>query len=104
MTAIKDIITRETEQIIKGYSPEKIIMFGSCARGDYHEGSDLDLIIIKDTQDDFLKRLDEVLDCCTGEIGVEPFVYTESEIKRMRLQGNDFIETALEEGEVVYEK
>ena len=79
-------------------------MFGSCARGDNHEGSDLDLIIIKDTKDDFFKRLDDVLDCCTGEIGVEPFVYTESEIKRMRQQGNDFIRTALREGKVVYEE
>ena len=103
-TDTENSISRATERIIKGYSPEKIIMFGSCARGDCHEGSDLDLIIIKDTKDDFLKRLDDVLDCCTGEIGVEPLVYTESEINRMRIQGNDFIETALEEGEVVYEK
>lgn len=77
-------------------------MFGSCARGDNHEGSDLDLIIIKDTKDNFLKRLDDVLDCCTGEIAVEPFVYTESEIKRMKRQGNDFILTALREGQVIY--
>lgn len=104
MTVINEKIIRAVERIIKGYSPRKIIMFGSCARGDYHEGSDLDLIIIKDTQDNFLKRLDDVLDCCTGEIGVEPFVYTESEIKRMKRQGNDFIETALGEGKVVYEK
>lgn len=102
--SIENKITRATERIIKGYSPQKIIMFGSCARGDNHEGSDLDLIIIKNTEDEFLKRLDDVLDCCTGEIGVEPLVYTESEIKRMRIQGNDFIETALEEGKVVYEK
>ena len=104
MTAIANIVSRATQRIIKGYSPQKIIMFGSCARGDNHEESDLDLIIIKNTQDDFLKRLDDVLDCCTGEIAVEPFVYTENEINRMKQQGNDFIETALEEGEVVYEK
>ena len=104
MTAIANKISRATQRIIKGYSPHKIIMFGSCARGDYHEGSDLDLIIIKNIQDDFLKRLDDVLDCCTGEIGVKPLVYTESEIKQMLRQGNDFIETALEEGEVIYEK
>ena len=33
--------------IAKNSNPEKIILFGSAARGDYHANSDIDLLIIK---------------------------------------------------------
>ena len=32
------------------YKPQKIVLFGSMARGDYHEGSDIDLMLIKDVK------------------------------------------------------
>jgi predicted nucleotidyltransferase len=42
---------REAKQLaktlVKYYKPEKIILFGSTARGDYHTNSDIDLLIIK---------------------------------------------------------
>lgn len=91
-------------RIIKEYRPQKIIVFGSYARGDLHQGSDLDLVIIKDTKEKFLKRIDRVLDLCDGEIGVEPLVYTQEEFDRMLFEGNDFLETVVKEGVVVYEK
>ena len=40
---IKDI----TDQIVAKYDPEKIILFGSAARGNFTPDSDLDLLIIK---------------------------------------------------------
>lgn len=89
----------------KEYKPDKIILYGSCARGDYHEGSDLDLVIIKDdVPDNFLKRLDEVLNLCDGSVGVEALVYKNAEVEKMLKNGNDFIRTVIEEGKVVYEK
>jgi len=35
------------QTIVKNSNPEKIILFGSAARGDYHANSDIDLLIIK---------------------------------------------------------
>jgi predicted nucleotidyltransferase len=78
-------------------------MFGSYARGDIHQGSDLDLVIIKNTKRKFLRRMDDVLDLCDGEIAVEPLIYTEAEFRKMLEQGNDFLETVVSEGKVVYE-
>jgi len=91
-------------RIIKEYIPKKIIVFGSYARGDLRQGSDLDLVIIKDTKEKFLKRMDKVLDLCDGEIAVEPLIYTQEEFDRMLLEGNVFLETVVKEGIVVYEK
>lgn len=90
--------------IASGYRPCRIIIHGSFARGDYHEGSDLDLIIIKNTPERFANRIEHVLKHCPGGIAVEPLVYTEQEIAEMTAHGNSFLERALEEGIVVYEQ
>jgi predicted nucleotidyltransferase len=95
---------RIINRIVRQYRPKKIIMFGSYARGDIHQGSDLDLIIIKNTKQKFLRRMDAVLDLCDGEIAVEPLIYTEAEFKKMLEEGNDFLETVVSEGKVVYER
>lgn len=99
-TSAQRIINR----IIRSYRPKKIIVFGSFARGDVHQGSDLDLVIIKNTKEKFLRRMDAVLDLCDGEIAVEPLIYTEAEFKKMLEEGNDFLETVVSEGKVVYER
>ena len=40
-------IQRITEQIIKEYKPDKIILFGSAVRNDMKPDSDVDFLIIK---------------------------------------------------------
>jgi predicted nucleotidyltransferase len=92
------------QRIIRGYQPDKVIVFGSFARGDFHEHSDVDLLIVKDTTDPMLRRMDAVLDLCTGDIAVEAFVYTPTELDAMLRCGNDFLERALTDGKVVYER
>ncbi len=48
--------------------------------------------------------MDKVLDLCDGEIAVEPLIYTEAEFEKMLKEGNDFLETVVSEGKVVYER
>ena len=36
-----------TKQLIEKYGPEKIILFGSAARGNLNQANDLDFLIIK---------------------------------------------------------
>lgn len=40
-------INRITQQIIEKYKPDKIILFGSTAKGELHPDSDADFLIIK---------------------------------------------------------
>lgn len=42
-------LEKVTQQIIEKYRPDKIILFGSAARGDWNSDSDADLLIIKKT-------------------------------------------------------
>ncbi|MEM3507047.1 MAG: nucleotidyltransferase domain-containing protein [Candidatus Bathyarchaeia archaeon] len=47
-------------KVIKNYQLEKIILFGSYVTGEVDELSDIDLVIIKDTNKKFIERLIEV--------------------------------------------
>lgn len=101
---VNDRIKRVVE-CIKRYDPEKIIIFGSYARGDADEHSDLDFVVIKNTKERFLRRLIEVAKLIDNDLGkVDVFVYTPEEFKRMIEEENPFIEQVIKEGRVIYEK
>ena len=42
------IVGRIVESIVDAVAPEKIILFGSAARGEMTSSSDLDLLVVKD--------------------------------------------------------
>ena len=90
---------------IQIYQPEKVFLFGSLARDEGDEYSDLDLVIIKDTEKRFVERLIEVARIVGVEFGkVDILVYTPEEFKKMEEMGNPFIEQVLKEGRVIHEK
>ncbi|KYK37069.1 MAG: nucleotidyltransferase domain-containing protein [Theionarchaea archaeon] len=97
-------IERLKERIVRDYNPEKIILFGSLARGDYHELSDIDMVVIKKTRRRFLERIGDVLQLNDTEMRLECFVYTPKEFSIMLEEENPFIEEVLKSGVVIYEK
>jgi uncharacterized protein len=42
-------IEKIKQQIIDKFNPVKIVLFGSIARGNYNEGSDIDLLIVQES-------------------------------------------------------
>jgi uncharacterized protein len=51
-------ITDAVERIVKAARPERVVLFGSRARGDHRADSDLDLAVIVDTpEDEVLRRV-----------------------------------------------
>jgi hypothetical protein len=73
-----------------------IILYGSFSRGDFHEGSDVDLIVVGDFRERFHKRAAAILDLT--DLPVEPICYTDEEFAEMVRSGNPFILQALAEG------
>ena len=99
------LVDRVVDAIVKAYDPLRIVVFGSFARGDTHEGSDLDLIVVKETDEPFFRRIGRVRDAgCGLGLDVQPLVYTPTELDDMLASGNSFLETALAEGVVAYER
>ncbi len=91
-------------KLISNYDISQIILFGSFARGDYHEYSDIDLIIIGYLDDNFFNRIGKVLDLVPPNIELEPLVYTPEEFEKMKENENPFILNVLEEGIILYKK
>jgi predicted nucleotidyltransferase len=79
-----------------------VILFGSVARNESDELSDVDLVIVKETEEDFFSRIRRVLQILNLKTGIDVLVYTPDELQRMKEQGNALIETVLEEGIVVH--
>lgn len=98
---------KKVRQLIKHllpYQPNRLYLFGSWARGEEDELSDLDLVIIKQTDTPFLERLREVAHLLPSDVGgVDILVYTPEEFAAMKRQGNAFAEMILEEGRLIYE-
>jgi uncharacterized protein len=88
---------------LKTYRPDKVILFGSAARGEADAQSDLDVIVIKDTQESFIERLETMAKLCPPGIHADILVYTPEEIRVMEEEENPFIIQALREGKLVYE-
>lgn len=93
------------DRITKGYKPEKIILFGSVARGEEQKDSDIDLLIIKKTNKKRPFRVKEVFETLRGinrNYALDPIVYTPEEIKDRLALGDHFVEEVFETGKVVY--
>ena len=86
------------------YSPQKVILFGSQARGRPARHSDVDIIVVKETSKRFVDRLMEVSRFLDLPFGIDVFVYTPDELEQMLAQGNPFITMALGQGVVIYER
>ena len=73
-----DELDHVKEQLIKKYSPAKIILFGSLAKGTNTKRSDIDLCIVKDTENKKEFLMDIYLNIESEKI-LDILVYTEKE-------------------------
>jgi predicted nucleotidyltransferase len=88
---------------LQSYHPQRIILFGSVARGEADADSDLDMLVVKDTTEPFVHRLEAMAELCPLGVHADILVYTPHELRQMIDDGNPFILTALREGKIVYE-
>lgn len=89
--------------LVKEYQPEKIILFGSFASGMVHEGSDLDLVIIKETSKRPIDRQVEVYGLVKPEVGIDLFIYTPQEFRDLESIGFSLVKEIVAKGKVLYE-
>ena len=96
-----DALRRRLAPYLKG--ARKAIVFGSVARRDADEWSDLDLVIIADTTRPFLERYRDFEGLYDVWPRLDLLIYTPAEFARMREEGRPFIEHVLAEGVVIHE-
>ena len=96
---LDDIIRR----IVEVAQPEKIILFGSAARGDMNRHSDVDLLIIKEGADALELMGDIYMNLDGVGAAVDAVVVTPDDVERYKDSHAVIVKPALQEGRVVYE-
>ena len=108
-TLADDRLGQMVEVIVREVDPLKVVVFGSQARGDAREDSDVDLLIVEDVKFEDglsrwreLRRLRKSLASFRGAKDV--IVFGREEYEKWRQSPNHIIAQALKEGEVLYER
>jgi predicted nucleotidyltransferase len=91
-------------QLVRLYKPEKVILFGSLARGEITEGTDIDLFIIKNDPPELgVDRIRELDAMIKYTLATDFIVYRPEEVEQRVKLGDPFIKEILEEGKVLYD-
>lgn len=100
---IQEEINSITQQLIKKYKPEKIILFGSGARGKFGPDSDLDFFIVKnDTPYYGIDRMREVRQLIETSLPCDFLIAKPTEIEERLFLGDPFVKEILYHGKILY--
>ena len=101
----QDDIQRMVDTIVERFDPERVILFGSYARGDATPDSDVDLLVVKDTDHDLL---DLAADIATAvwrvPVAKDILVRTPAQVGRSRRSGWTVTREAMQSGRVLFER
>ncbi len=100
-TVLAEIVRR----LVEAVDPDRIVLFGSRARGDSRPDSDLDLLIVKDSAEPRHRRVVPAYRALRG-LGIPKDIvwYTPQELADWAGVVNHLVRRALNEGRVLYEK
>lgn len=98
-------ISELVNKMVSGYSPDKIILFGSYAKGNPNENSDLDFLLIKESDLPRPQRIMQVRKLIYGAmIPIDLIVYTQAEIEESMKSQFGFVSDILKTGRILYER
>ena len=103
MVAMNDI-QAVVDRIAEAYDPERVVLFGSHARGTATSDSDVDLLVILPFEGKpFWKSL-EIMNRVNPPFGVDLLARRPDDTQRRYDQGDPLIREALDQGRVLYER
>ena len=102
---VKSILAAMVERIVAGFKPERIILFGSNARGTAGADSDVDLIVVMPTVESKRKIRLAIRETVSGMgLSKDIIVYTPEEMEHYRHLTGSLVNSAWHEGKVLYER
>ena len=98
---LQEVIRR----LVAAVDPEKIILFGSRARGDHSPDSDLDILIVADSSQPRHRRAICAYRALRGlKLPKDILWFTPQEVAEWRSVVNHVIHLAFKEGRLLYER
>ena len=104
MSSLNDGIIRDiVRRIVDTAQPERVILFGSQARGDARPNSDFDVLVIKPSDEPRYRRsIPLYVSLAALPVEVEVMVYTPEEVEEWSQVPLAFVTTAVREGTTIY--
>jgi predicted nucleotidyltransferase len=101
-----DVLAYVVEKIVRAVAPQRIILFGSRSRGQETESSDLDLLVIQDSDRPNRQVRRQIEHLLLGRrFAVDLIVATPQQVQRNVADGNPFYTRhILAEGKVLYDR
>jgi predicted nucleotidyltransferase len=102
---VKAVLDSIVNTLAKEYRPQQIILYGSQVYGTPGQVSDIDLLIVKDSQASPYQRAVQVrrlLRDPQRRIPVDLLVVTPAELEERLARGDQFLKMIISQGEVLY--
>lgn len=101
----REEISKYADMLVGRFAPERVVLFGSYARGNPREDSDVDLLVIMDH--DKRKDVEQAIAIdveLPRKFPLDLIVRRPTEVKKRLAMGDTFIGTILGEGRVLHER
>ncbi len=100
-----EIIAQMVARIVEKFHPDKIVLFGSCARGEITYDSDVDLLVIMPVEGSRREMtVDIYCEVLDFPVPKDILVNTPEDVEEYGDLVGTILQPALREGKVMYEK
>jgi len=99
-----DQVEALSRQIAREFEPERIILFGSYARGNQHTDSDVDLLVLLPFDSKPFRKSLEILNRINSPFAVDVVVRKPDDAARRYAEFDPLIRDAFDHGIVLYER
>jgi predicted nucleotidyltransferase len=96
-------IVELSRRIARRFSPQRIVLFGSRARGRARRDSDVDLLVVMRFRGGSARKAAEILNTVEPEFPVDLLVRTPQELRWRLAQNDPFFGEIARRGRVLYE-
>ncbi len=93
-----------SNQIVREFHPERIILFGSYAQGKPRPDSDVDLLVILPFEGKAFRKSLEILNRVSPGFSVDLLARRPDDTAQRYAEGDPLIREALDHGRVLYER
>ena len=101
----KSLLAGIVQRIVEKFRAEKIVLFGSYAKGAPNRDSDVDLLVVMDSMESMSQRIRRVTEVAKVRfLPMDIVVRTPAEIDERLAKGDFFIADILSTGKVLYQR
>ena len=102
---IQNVLKGMVLRIIEKFNPERIILFGSCAKGDTTPDSDIDILVVMPVEGSRRNKANEIdLALADRTLPMDVIVVTPEQFERQKGLIGTIVSEAAKGGKVIYER